>query len=103
MEPSTIDGNQDLPAQQNQLGFAENVGFATVASYVQAPPPAPPVSNLATFEDRDITVVPPPLSLIELAAGQTAASVLAQNPGKTLVFESDIFVSGAIQRVIGIR
>jgi len=103
MEPSTVDGNADLATQQNQLGFAENVGFAKVVSYVRAEPPAPAHSNLATFEDRDITVVPPPLILIALGAGQTPQSVLAQNPGKTLVFTSDIWVSGVVKKVVGIR
>lgn len=103
MDPSTVDGNTDLAAQQNQLGFAENVGFAKVISYVRAAPPAPAHFNLATFEDRDITVVPPPLSLIALAAGQTPQSVIAQNPGKALVFTSDIWVSGVIKKIVGIR
>src|ERR1051325_4761158 len=106
----TIDGNASLQEQENTLGFAENVAFVKLVSYVHTAPAAPPSSppagpvnlhsNLATFENRDIAIVPPPLKLIVLAAGQTAESVLAQNPGKTLVFNSDIFVAGVLKRVI---
>ena len=99
----TVDGDADLPEQQNQIGFAENVAFAKLVSYVRAAPPAPAHSNLATFEDRDMAVVPPPLSLIALASEQTAATALAQNPGKILVFESDVWVSGVVKKVVGIR
>lgn len=112
-----LDGNASLQEQENTLGFAENVAFVKLVSYVRAagaaptaPAPGAPAagpvnvhSNLAKFEKRDIAIVPPPLKLIALSPGQTAQSVLAQNPGKTLVFNSDIWVSGAIKKVIGIR
>ena len=112
-----LDGNADLQEQENTLGFAENIRFVKLVSYVRAAPAAPPIpapgaptagpvnlpSNLAKVEKRDIAVVPPPLKLIAVSAGDTAQTVLAQNPGKTLVFDSDIWVSGAIKKVIGIR
>jgi len=97
-----VDGNATLQEQENQLVFAENVAIVKLTSYVQGEP-ADAHFNLATFENRDVAVVPPPLSLIVLSAGQTSASVLAQNPGKELVFESDIWVSAVMKKVIGIR
>jgi len=99
----TVDGNAGLKEQENQLSFAENVAIVKLVSYAQVKPPGPAHFNLATFEKRDITVVPPPLSLIELSAGQTAESVLAQNPGKKVVFNSDIFVSDTVKKIVGIR
>ena len=77
-----VDGNASLKEQENTLGFAENVAIVKLVSYVRAQPqgptnpPAPgPINmnqNLAKFENRDIAVVPPPLKLIALSAGQTA-------------------------------
>jgi hypothetical protein len=108
----TIDGNASLKDQEITLNHTEKQGVLKLVSYIRntPAPPAPPAPgstasapvdthvNLATFEDRDITVVLPSLSLSEITGA-------APNPpaGKQLVFVSDVWVSGVIKKVAGIR
>ena len=80
MDDRTIDGNSSLKDQEITLNFAEKDGVLKLVSYVSNGD-AEPHQNLATFEDRDITEVLPPLTLTEAANG------------------SDIWVSGAIKKV----
>ena len=76
----TIDGNASLQDQQNTLNHAEMQGVLKLVSYVSNGD-AEPHQNLATFEDRDITVVLPPLVLSESPDG------------------SDVWVSGELKQV----
>ncbi len=112
----TVDGNASLQDQENTLNFAERVAVVKLVSYLRAVPapvatPAPGAppptethhTNMATFEDRDIASTISPLSLIEVAAGQTVAGTAGQHPGKEIVFASDIWVSGVIKKVVGLR
>jgi hypothetical protein len=80
MEDRTIDGNSSLKEQEITLNFAEKLGVLKLVSYVSKGD-AEPHQNLATFEDRDITVVLPPLTLTESPGG------------------SDVWVSGVIKKV----
>lgn len=112
----TVDGNVSLKDQENTLNFAERVAVVKLTSYLRGEPaPTPgtatsapqaaaaPHVNLATFEDRDITVVPKPLRLFELTAGLTVPKLLEQQAGTEVIFTSDIWVSGVIKKVAGIR
>jgi hypothetical protein len=113
----TIDGNSNLQEQENTINFAENTASIKLVSYVRAiQPPAPPSgtgsglppagnphSNLATFESVDQTVVLPPVKLLELPSGQTIGNILNQHPGKQLIFVSDVWVGGVINKIIGMR
>ncbi len=96
MDPSTIDGNQDLQAQQTTLNFTENTASVKTVSYERAPGQGH--FNLATFEDVPQTVVLPPLLLVEAPGGQPSVP-----SGKQLLWVSDIWVSGVIKKVAGIR
>ncbi|OLE53006.1 MAG: hypothetical protein AUG51_15220 [Acidobacteria bacterium 13_1_20CM_3_53_8] len=113
----TIDGNANLKDQENTLNFAEKGAPLKLISYIRGlPAPASPPQpgstaaqpgnthiNLASFDLRDQTLKLPLLALVELAAGQSTDDVLKQNPGKQLVFVSDIWVSGKIEKVAGLR
>jgi hypothetical protein len=106
-----------LKDQENTLNFAERVAIVKLTAYLRGEPvptptaPTPgsspatnsPHVNLATFEDRDITVVPKPLRLFELTAGVTEQQLLQQQAGTEVVFTSDIWVSGVVKKVAGIR
>jgi len=76
----TIDGSTSLADQQNTLNHTEMQGVLKLVSYASNGD-AEPHTNLATFEDRDITVVLPPLTLSESGGG------------------SDVWVSGEIKQV----
>jgi hypothetical protein len=76
----TVDGNLSLQEQQNTLNHTEMQGVLKLVSYQSKGDDEPHV-NLATFEDRDITVVLPPLTLTESANG------------------SDVWVSGQLKKV----
>lgn len=76
----TIDGNSSLKDQENTLNHTEMQGVLKLVSYVSNGDDEPH-TNLATFEDREITEVLAPLILTEAANG------------------SDIWVSGAIKKV----
>jgi hypothetical protein len=65
----TVDGNLTLQEQQNTLNQTEMQGVLKLVSYESKGDDEPHV-NLATFEDRDITVVLPPLVLAETADGK---------------------------------
>jgi hypothetical protein len=98
MDPSTIDGNANLQIQQDTLNFTENTASVKTISYVRADP-ANSHENLATFEDVPQTTVLPPLTLIEVPGDQPSVP-----SGKQLAFPaSDIWVSGVIKKVAGIR
>jgi hypothetical protein len=90
MDPSTIDGNENLQAQQTTLNFTENTASVKVVSYVRAPGAGH--DNLATFEDVPQGVVLPPLKLAEVSGPQPGA-----------IFTSDIWVGGVIKKVAGTR
>jgi hypothetical protein len=108
----TIDGNASLQDQEITLNHTEKQGVLKLVSYIRSTPapPAPPAPgstatapvnthvNLATFEDRDITVILPHLSLSEVSGGAPSPPA-----GNELVFVSDIWVSGVIKKVAGIR
>ncbi|MDX6382684.1 MAG: hypothetical protein QOK48_257 [Blastocatellia bacterium] len=76
----TVDGSLNLQDQQNTLNHTEMQGVLQLVSYESKGDEDPHV-NLATFEDRDITVVLPPLTLTESADG------------------SDCWVSGELAKV----
>ena|SRR5687768_10114553 len=97
MDPSRIDGNENLQSQQITLNFTENTASVETVSYVRANPMSSH-ENLATFQDVPQTAISPPLSLVEVPAGQPNVPA-----GKQLVFVSNIWVSGVIKRVAGIR
>jgi hypothetical protein len=80
MEDRTIDGNSSLKDQQITLNFAEKQGVLKLVSY-GSKGDEEPHTNLATFEDRDITVVLPPLILSEAPNG------------------TDTWVSGVLKKV----
>lgn len=113
----TINGDASLKDQENTLNFAEKAAPLKLVSYVRgvpapASPPQPgataaqpgqPHVNLANFDLRPQTLILPLLVLVQLASGQSTDDVLKNNPGKQLVFVSDIWVSGKIEKVVGIR
>lgn len=76
----TVDGNLSLQDQQNTLNHTEMQGVLKLVSY-QSKGDEEPHQNLATFEDRDITVVLTPLTLTASADG------------------SDVWVSGTLTQV----
>lgn len=113
----TVDGNTSLKDQENTLNFAERVAIVLLTSYVRGEPaPSPPAPtpgappattvphvNLATFKDRDITVVPTPLRLFEVTGGLTAEQIRQRESGTEIVFVADIWVLGIVKKVVGIR
>ena len=96
MEPSTIDGNATLQDQQNTLNFNENTAACETVSYKRAP--GQNHDNVASFEDVPLTTILPPIALVIVPGGQPNVPA-----GKNLVFVSDIWVSGVIKKVAGIR
>jgi hypothetical protein len=76
----TVNGDLNLQDQQNTLNHTEMQGVLKLVSY-QSKGDEEPHVNLATFEDRDITVVLPPLTLTESPNG------------------SDVWVSGELKKV----
>ena len=97
MEPSIIDGNANLSAQQDTLNFTENTASVKTMSYGIGTP-ASSHRNVATFEDVPQTEILPPLTLVEVTNGQPVVPA-----GKQLVFVSDVWVSGVVKKVAGIR
>ena len=97
MEPRTIDGNAALNQQQDTLNFTENTASVKTVSYVIANP-ASSHKNLATFEDVPQTDILPPIQLVLVPNGQPNVP-----QGKKVVFVSDIWVSGVVKKVAGIR
>lgn len=93
MDPSTIDGNENLIQQQNTLNFTENTASVETVSYVIADPASDHL-NEATFEDVPQTEIPAPIRLVP------AAEV---PDGEDPIFVSDIWVSGVIRKIAGLR
>lgn len=84
MENRNIDGNSSLEDQEITLNFAEKQGVLKLVSYGSGGDEEPHM-NLATFEDRDITEVLPPLTLTEAPDG------------------NDTWVSGVLKKVVVTR
>jgi hypothetical protein len=84
MEDRTIDGNASLKDQEITLNFAEKQGVLKLVSYGSQGDDEPH-TNLAQFEDRDITEVLPPLKLNEAPDG------------------TDTWVSGELKKVAATR
>ena len=97
MEPSIIDGNATLNNQQDTLNFTENMASVKTVSYEIANP-ASSHKNLATFEDVPQADILPPIQLVLVPNGQPSVP-----QGKTLIFVNDIWVSGIVKKVAGIR
>lgn len=97
MDPAKIDGNATLSEQEDTLNTTENIGAVKTISYEIADPAASH-KNLATFEDVPQTEIPPPIRLVPVPNGQPNVP-----QGKELVFVSDIWVSGVVRKVAGIR
>lgn len=80
----TVDGNTSLQDQQNTLNHTEMQGVLKLTSYA-AKTDDDSHTNLASFEDRDITQPLPPLALIESPNG------------------NDVWVSGVLKKVAANR
>lgn len=92
MEPSLIDGNASLSAQQDTLNTTENIASVKTVSYERADPESIH-KNVATFEDVPQTEILPPITLVEVTNGEPDDAI----------FVSDVWVSGKVKKVAGIR
>jgi hypothetical protein len=100
-----VDGTQALDGQQNALQFMEQTDFAKVVSYAQKPTTAAPTNNEASLQNVPIGSQPPALILVALPIGSDPAATIAQQEkgGKSVAFQGQAFVSGALQLVVGFR
>jgi hypothetical protein len=93
MDPMTIGGNANLSQQEATLNFTENAASVRTVSYAIANPAASHL-NEATFANVPQTQILPPLKLVP------EANVPA---GTEPDFVDDIWVSGVVRKIAGIR
>jgi hypothetical protein len=99
MHEVAVDGKGTLQQQQDTLQLQENLGFALVLKYLKDKTGA--IRNIATLDDVSGTQLP--IRLFAITSSTSSASVIAANPGASIVFQNLIFVEGKDADVLGIR
>jgi hypothetical protein len=98
---AAVDGDKSLKQQQDSLNEGQNGFTAEVTSYEKAEGGKPPNpfqhTNNATFTEVDIGAPVRPIQLREVHTDTDAEL----EDGQELAFDSEVFVNGVPQRVIG--
>jgi hypothetical protein len=99
----TIDGKFSLDELKATITSHEQLGFVKLTD-IQKGSANPPV-NVATFVDDPSPAGPLPLVLLQLGPNDVASTIIAGQTaqGRSVVFNSSIFVSSTDSKVIGFR
>lgn len=111
METVTVNGDNDLQQQEDDLNFQQNTLFAHVTDYTKGEedtstggtqPAGPQHLNDATLEEVGIGVAVKRLYLVA-PKDLDQEKIIQAGAGRSLVFDSEVYVSGVVTRVAGFR
>ncbi len=96
-----LDGQQSLPAQENQINYIELAYAGQTVTFDQHSGSPPHSNKLIMLETG--TSPTKPLKLIELGANGVATVSEVIERGDTIVFHSTVWADSVLKQILGVR